>query len=229
MNISTTETAQKIVKWIGETVSAAGAEGVVFGLSGGIDSSVVAVLSKRAFPDSSLGINMPCHSDELDRKHAELVASKFDIPVKIVVLDEVFNTLINIVSGDDCLTATKRLAEANIKPRLRMVTLYYYANRLNYLVVGASNRSELSIGYFTKYGDGGADLLPLSNLLKRQVCDLAAYLDIPREIIDKAPSAGLWRGQTDETELGFTYNELDRYLTTGQIGKGNKEKMRLLI
>jgi NAD+ synthase len=110
-----------------------------------------------------------------------------------------------------------------------MVTLYYLANSLNYLVVGSSNKSELSVGYFTKHGDGGSDLMPLSNLAKRQVRALAEYLDIPREIIDKPPSAGLWDGQTDEAELGLTYDELDSYLITGKAEKKIKEKIDFKI
>jgi len=192
-------------------------------MSGGVDSSVAAVLCKRAFPKAILGVIMPCHSSNIDREHAELVAARFHVPIKVVVLDEVFDILIKALPGDGYDAATGKLAENNIKPRLRMVTLYYFANRLNYLVVGASNRSELSVGYFTKYGDGGSDLMPLGSLVKSQVRDLARYLGITREIIDKPPSAGLWEGQTDEVELGLTYSELDRYLITGEAEKKIKK------
>jgi NAD+ synthase len=97
-----------------------------------------------------------------------------------------------------------------------MVTLYYHSNRLNYLVVGSSNRSELSVGYFTKWGDGGVDMMPIGNLVKQEVIALAKYLGIPQCITDKPPSAGLWPGQTDEAEMGLTYEALDRYLLTGK-------------
>jgi NAD+ synthase len=109
-----------------------------------------------------------------------------------------------------------------------MLTLYYFANQLKYMVVGSSNRSELSVGYFTKYGDGGVDILPLGNLVKGQVRELASFLGIPQEIIDKPPSAGLWPGQTDEGDLGFSYDELDRYLVSGQASdkvRGRIESM----
>ena len=106
-----------------------------------------------------------------------------------------------------------------------MVTLYYFANRLNYLVVGAGNRSELSVGYFTKYGDGGVDIMPLGNLVKGQVRELAHFLRIPQKIMDKPPSAGLWQGQTDEAEMGFSYADLDRYLTTGIASDTVKQKI----
>ena len=108
-----------------------------------------------------------------------------------------------------------RVPLANVKPRLRMVSLYFVANSLNYLVAGTGNRSELTIGYFTKYGDGGVDLLPIGNLLKHEVRALGQELGVPAAIIDKPPSAGLWSGQTDEEEMGFSYADLERYLTRG--------------
>jgi len=223
------EVAKKLTSWIRDTVLVTGCKGVVLGMSGGIDSSVVAVLCKRAFSEATMGVIMPCHSSDVDKEHAELVAAKFHIPVKIVVLDEVFDTLIKALQGDGYDAATKKLAENNIKPRLRMVTLYYLANRLGYLVVGSSNRSELSVGYFTKHGDGGSDLMPLGNLVKSQVRDLARYLGIPREVIDKPPSAGLWEGQTDEGELGLPYSELDHYLITGEAERETKGKIDSMI
>jgi NAD+ synthase len=229
MKPSIEELAQKLILWVRETVVQAAGKGVVVGMSGGVDSSVVVVLCKRAFPEATLGVVMPCHSSRVDREHAELVAAKFHIPVKVVVLDELFDNLIMALQDDGYDATTRRLAENNIKPRLRMVTLYYFANRLNYLVAGASNRSELSVGYFTKHGDAGSDLMPLGNLVKSQVRDLASYLDIPREIIDKPPSAGLWEGQTDEAEIGLTYSELDHYLITGEAEKKIKGQVDFMM
>ena len=104
------------------------------------------------------------------------------------------------------------LAIANLKPRLRMITLYYHANKMNYLVVGTGNKSEAVMGYCTKYGDAGVDLLPLGGLLKSQVRELAKEMGVPSEIIEKPPSAGLWAGQTDEEEMGITYEELDKVI-----------------
>jgi NAD+ synthase len=225
MKASISEVAQKLISWTDEMVASAGAKGAVLGMSGGIDSSVAAALCKRAFPETTLGVIMPCHSMDIDRQHAELVAKKFHIPFKVVILNEAFDTLMKSLPAEGYDAATRMLAENNIKPRLRMITLYYLANRLNYLVIGSSNRSELSVGYFTKHGDGGSDLIPLGNLAKKQVRELAEYLDIPREIIDKPPSAGLWDGQTDEGELGLAYDELDRYLITGKAEPGIKEKI----
>lgn len=224
MQSSVQELSQKLISWIGNTVISAAGKGVVLGMSGGIDSSVAAVLCKRAFPESTLGVVIPCHSQHIDREHAELVAKKFNIPVKMVVLDEAYDSLIKCLPAEGDAT-TRKSAETNIKPRLRMVVLYYLANHLNYLVIGSSNRSELSVGYFTKHGDGGCDLLPLGNLTKKQVRELANYLHVPKVIIDKPPSAGLWDGQTDEAELGLSYDELDSYLITGKAEAKIKEKI----
>jgi len=221
--------AHRLIAWIRETVSAAGASGVVVGMSGGLDSAVAAVLCQRAFPTYTLLVIMPCHSDEVDRQHAELVAKRFNIDCETVVLDDVFDILVGGLPSRGYNSSTKMLAEANIKPRLRMITLYYFANRLNYLVVGTGNRSELSVGYFTKYGDGGVDLLPIGNLVKSQVREVAAYLKIPEVIIDKPPSAGLWPGQTDEVQIGLTYEELDRYILTGEADGDIRKKIDSMI
>jgi NAD+ synthase len=218
-----------LVQWIKDSVSKAGGRGTVLGLSGGIDSAVVAVLCKQAFPSSTLGIIMPCHSDETDREHARLLADKFNIDTRYVELDKVYDVLIQTLPDPANNERIKRLAEANIKSRLRMITLYYFANHSNYLVIGTGNKSELSTGYFTKFGDSGVDLLPLANLVKKQVRELAKYLDIPLVIIEKPPSAGLWQGQTDEAELGITYDILDDYLTTGKTDPLSRDKIDGMI
>lgn len=222
------ELANRIIAWIREKVTEAKCKGVVLGLSGGLDSSLVAVLCKRAFPEDTLAVIMPCYSSETDIAHAQAVVRKFEIPATTIALERAFDSLLKVLP-DEHDPATKRLAEANVKVRLRMVTLYYLANRLRYLVVGTSNRSELSVGYFTKYGDGAADILPLGNLVKSQVRQLAIYLGIPEEIIEKPPSAGLWAGQTDEGEMGITYQELDRYLTSGEAGAEIKRRVDAMI
>jgi NAD+ synthase len=210
------ELASKLISWIREQVILAKRGGVVFGLSGGLDSAVVAVLCKRALPDNTLGIIMPCHGSDTDIEHAQAVAKTYNITTNTIALEQVYDALLGVLSAGDYQPATKLLAEANLKPRLRMLALYYLANRLDYLVVGTGNKSEISIGYFTKYGDGAVDILPLGNLVKRQVREMAVYLSIPTEIIKKPPSAGLWAGQIDEVEMGMKYEELDRYLSTGE-------------
>jgi NAD+ synthase len=217
--------ANKLVSWIKDKTLAAGGKGVVLGLSGGLDSSVVAVLCQRAFPKNTLAVLMPCYNNKENIAHAKMVAEKFSIPTKIVVLDGVFDALLKVVTDDKADPNINRLAQGNIKARLRMLTLYYFANRLKYTVVGAANRDELTIGYFTKYGDGGVDIQPLGSLLKGELKELARFLGIPEAIINKPPSADLWEGQTDEGELGFSYDELDRFLTSGEVSAEIKKKI----
>jgi len=217
--------AQRLVSWIKERAEQANCGGVVFGLSGGIDSAVVGVLCHRAFPKNSLGVMMPCHSGQEDLEDALSVAQQFAVPTVTVTLDDVFDSLLKALPDLKYDDKTEKLAEANLKPRLRMSTLYYLANRLNYLVVGTSNKSELSVGYFAKHGDGGVDIMPLANLLKKDVIELARYLGIPKKIIMKPPSAGLWPGQTDEGEMGVTYKELDQYLATSQASDKIRQKV----
>ena len=227
MNIE--QLAERLVLWIRDKVLAAGCKGVVLGLSGGVDSSVTAVLCYRAFPQSTLGVIMPCYSSQQDIEHAQAVADKFSIPVRTAVLDAAFDALLKVLLNDKAEPDVSRVAKANIKARLRMVTLYYFANQLKYMVVGAGNRDELSVGYFTKYGDGGVDIQPLGNLTKGQVKELARFLGIPQPIINKPPSAGLWEGQTDEGELGLSYDELDRYLVTGEASAEVKKRIESMI
>lgn len=207
--------AGRISEWIRQKVKEAGAEGVVVGISGGVDSSVVASLAKKAVGEKVLGVIMPCHSEPLDEKYAWLVAEKLKIKAERVVLDSLYDRF------SELLPSGKRLALANLKARLRMATLYYFANNLNYLVVGTGNKSEISVGYFTKYGDGGCDILPLGDLLKTEVRKLARVLELPEEIINRVPSAGLWGGQTDEEEMGLRYEDLDEIISAIEAGKGS--------
>jgi NAD+ synthase len=220
--------AQQISLWLRERATQAHARGFVVGLSGGIDSAVVARLCQLALPGAVAGVIMPCCSDPVDEADARLVAKTFELSVVDVPLDGPYDALRSTVAralgglpqaSQPAATpepaAAIPLAAANLKPRLRMATLYYVANSLNYLVAGTGNRSELSVGYFTKYGDGGVDVLPLGGLVKSQVRTLAAALGVPARIIEKPPGAGLWLGQTDEAEMGFTYEDLEQYLSRG--------------
>jgi NAD+ synthase len=198
---------KKITAWIKRQVKISGARGIVLGLSGGIDSAVVAALAKQAVGRAKvLALLLPCHSHGQDEKDAILVARTLKIKTHKVDLSPAFNAL------DKALPRSKGLARNNLKPRLRMLSLYYFANKLNYLVCGTGNKSELMAGYFTKYGDGGVDILPIADLYKKDVRKLASHLGIPESIITKPPTAGLWPGQTDEGEMGITYNELDDIL-----------------
>jgi NAD+ synthase len=197
-----------------EQVKTAGANGIVVGLSGGVDSACVAGLAKMAMGTRNVvGVLMPCHSDELDTEYADLTAETFRIDQITVDLTTVFDSLVAALPATQ-----RRMAIANLKPRLRMTTLYYIANTRDYLVAGTGNRSEYMVGYFTKYGDGGVDIMPLADLYKREVYDLARQLGVPDPILERAPTAGLWPGQTDEQEMGLTYNTLERALITLTIG-----------
>jgi NAD+ synthase len=220
-----TQEVTRIVSWLDERLAASGARGFVVGLSGGIDSAVVSRLCQLARPEATVGVLLPCYSDPQDETDARLVADHFGTLAVRVDLAAVYDALlegarpmlgpllVDHQQPPDDLRA--RLPIANLKPRLRMATLYFVANSMNYLVVGTGNRSEIAIGYFTKYGDGGVDLLPIGHLLKSQVRALGRELGVPERVIDKAPSAGLWLGQTDEAEMGFTYDDLERCLEEG--------------
>jgi NAD+ synthase len=205
---------KKIVDWIRKQVQEAGAKGIVLGLSGGVDSCVVATLAKQALGKSRLlALILPIHSLTQDLADSHLFAKKFGIKTKLVDLSRIYDSLLKILPAlpAACLPAG-RITQANLKPRLRMLVLYYYANKLNYLVCGTGNKTEIMVGYFTKHGDGGVDILPLGGLFKSQVRQLAKELGIPGQIIAKPPTAGLWLGQTDEGEMGLFYPELDDIL-----------------
>jgi NAD+ synthase len=211
---------EKIEDWIKKQVKQAHAKGVVLGLSGGVDSSVVACLAKNSLSRKRvLALILPCHSQGEDLEDAKLVAKIFGIRTQILDLSDIYDSLIKI------LPEAHKLARINLKPRLRMLTLYYFANKLNYLVCGTSNKTEITIGYFTKHGDGAADILPIGDLFKKQVRVLAEKLGIPGRIISKPPTAGLWSGQTDEGEIGLTYAELDDILERMEDKKKQKASM----
>lgn len=211
-----------LIQWLKVKVKNARAEGLVFGLSGGVDSAVMAALAKLAFPDSSLGIIMPCHSNPIDEEHGLIVAKSLDLKTERVDLTNTFDIFLK----DTNLNSNNKMAIANIKPRLRMTTLYYFAQSLNYLVAGPSNKSEFITGYFTKHGDSGVDLLPLANFVKKDIWNLARYLNIPDIVINKAPTAGLWDNQTDEEEMGFSYEDLDNYIETKE---GSEELVNRVV
>jgi len=207
--------ATGIEKWLNDMISDSGRRGCVVGLSGGIDSAVVAAILKNVCGDQNmLGVLMPCHSNPSDAEDAALVAKALDIPTMTVDISSVYDEFVSVVG--DRSPDSSRMALANIKPRLRMSVLYFIAQKEGFLVCGTGNRAELTIGYFTKFGDSGADLLPLGDLLKGEVRSLASWYGVPQPIIDKPPSAGLWPGQTDEQEIGLSYDEIDMYLLRGE-------------
>ncbi len=216
--------AKKISRWLEEYLTESGCTGFVVGLSGGIDSSVTAILCRQV-TEATLGLILPCgYSSPDDIKDAQDLAKQFGIEFRTYDLTPVYESLLPSLGLQADSPVTIPLA--NIKARLRMVALYYESNQLNRLVVGTGNRTELALGFFTKYGDGGVDLLPLGSLLKREIRGLANYLGIPEKIISKTPSPGLWPGQTDEGELGASYDQLDS-LISGETPRGlTKEEIQ---
>jgi len=200
---------KRIEDFIAKRVKAAKARGVVVGLSGGLDSALVATLSVKAVgPENVLGALLPSPTNSpVDIIDARLIAEKLGIRTHTVPLKSIIDAFKLQFEHQD------ERALGNLTARIRMCVLYYYANHMNYLVAGTGNKSELSIGYFTKYGDGGCDFLPIGDLYKTQVRELAKSMGLPQVIIDRTPTAGLWPGQTDEEEIGMTYEELDRILS----------------
>jgi NAD+ synthase len=202
----------KIVRFIGDYVEKIGAEGVVLGLSGGIDSSTAAALSALAVGGSRvLGLILPEKETfaSSDVEHAGLVAKKFRIETEIC---DITPTLLAFYQSVPAFDITDRTCKGNIKARTRMVYIYYCANRLNKIVVGSSDKSETMMGYFTKWGDVAADISPLMDLYKTQIRKLARHIGIPKAIIAKPSSPALWPGQTAEAELGLKYEVLDLIL-----------------
>lgn len=208
------------VQWLQDKVEESNTNGLIVGLSGGIDSSVCAALMKKAFPDNALGVILPCSSQSVDAKYAKKLAETIDIDYLTINLTDEHKRLFEKIDKALQPSATaerKTIAKANLKARLRMSTIYGIANSLNYLVIGTDNAAELVTGYFTKYGDGGVDIMPLANLTKGEVYEWADALTIPKEIIERPPTAGLWDGQTDENEMGTTYDYIDAYIQGKKI------------
>ncbi|WP_117170420.1 NAD(+) synthase [Paraliobacillus sediminis] len=222
------ETADKLVKWLQDQIKETELKGLIVGVSGGIDSAVVANLIKRAAPNASLGVMMPCKSNPEDLAHANKVVEAAGIDNVTIDLTQTHETMLAEINSQLTQAGTlnpeqQQLADANLRARLRMSTLYALAANHQYLVVGTDNAAEWYTGYFTKFGDGGVDLVPLVHQTKGEVKDLAKVLGVPDEIINKKPSAGLWEGQTDENEMGTSYATIDRYLKGNEVPEKDKE------
>ncbi|WP_293929110.1 NAD(+) synthase [Sphingobacterium sp. UBA6320] len=221
--------ATKIATWIAQQVTTAKRKGVVLGMSGGIDCSVVACLCYLAKVDTHL-VMMPYGNDMTSSRssqHALELIQKFnfahhtfDIQPAVAAL-----TITNVTFLAQAGTVNQALSQANIRPRVRMTYLYQLAQLGSRFVIGTGNMAERTVGYFTKWGDGAADLNPLGMLTKQEVYTLAAYLGVPDSIIDKKPSAGLWEGQTDEDELGMTYAQIDAFILTGTSGDESIDRL----
>jgi NAD+ synthase len=225
----------EIKDWIKEYISSAKFNGIVVGISGGIDSAVTTTLCVKALgKENVIGLGLPCLSNPQDLKDAEKLAKTLGIKFIIFELTDIYNKFVNKAA---LLFESNNLATANLKPRLRMMTIYFIGQSLgNFIVAGTSNRTEIAIGYFTKYGDGGVDIEPIGGLYKREVREIAKILKISEEIINKPPSAGLWEGQTDEDEIGLTYEVLDEIvfridnnLDLNDLNKKNVNKVKEMM
>ena len=214
-----TET-EKRVKYIQHMLSSSGAKGIVYGNSGGKDAALTGILCKLACEDT-LGLILPCGSNQNygpDKDDANALSKQFEIDVRIIDLKKTQDALISALKSSGQELGAMELSPAaitNIAPRLRMTTLYAVAAAEGRLVAGTGNKSERYMGYFTKWGDGAFDFNPISDLTVTEIYEFLEHLNAPGSIIDKAPSAGLFDGQTDEMEMGVTYKSIDDYLLYG--------------
>lgn len=208
---------------------------MVVGISGGIDSAVTTTLCVNALgKENVIGLGLPCSSHPQDLNDAKELAKILGIKFIKIELSRIYDEFIKVTSS---LFESSKMAMANLKPRLRMMAIYFVGQSFGELLVaGTSNRTELAIGYFTKYGDGGVDFEPIGGLYKCEVRELAKLLNIPKRIIKKPPSAGLWEGQTDEGEIGMLYNDLDEIiyridynLSLDDFDKDNVEKVKQMM
>jgi len=215
----------RICRFIKDYISQIKKKGVVLGISGGIDSAVVAVLAKRSLGANAMKMYyLPELSEphNYDCLHIDKLCKRFDLRYEIFDIHSVlsaFGVFNNNVDNNNEYNY-KIMTIANLKSRIRMCYLYMIASEYNMIVIGTTNKSEMDIGYFTKYGDGGVDIEPIAHLYKTEVFNLAKYLDIPNCIVDKKPTTGLWENQFDEDEIGMSYKKLDdilEYINHNQI------------
>lgn len=233
-------TKKNIIKFIKNKVSEANANGIIVGLSGGIDSTVTAFLSTEAIgKENVFGVILPSTTTPTeDKVHGSDIAKLLEIDYKEIAIDSILNKILTVTNTEE---KASKLAIGNLKARIRMAIIYYYANEMNYIVGGTGNKSELLIGYFTKHGDGACDMEPIGKLYKNEVKQLAEYIGVPNYIIDKTPRAGLWENQNDEEEIGMPYEILDRILylyidlkkdseyISNEIGISKQEVERIII
>ncbi|MDE5949334.1 MAG: NAD(+) synthase, partial [Malacoplasma sp.] len=210
-----------ITDWINKVIEESKTKGFVFGVSGGIDSALICAIASKFFKERSLALRLDIYNSAKDISDANLVINHFKVNSVNKNLEQTFNTIIKDLPEN-------KLALMNLKSRLRMVTLYYYAQVYNYLVCGTSNADEIYTGYFTKFGDSGSDFIPLANLTKNDVRECAKLLGVPNQIIFKDPSAGLFENQKDEDDLKVTYQAIDTFLEKKEISTSDFERIEYL-
>ena len=212
LDLDFSETEKRIIRFIKEYCQKAESDGIVVGLSGGVDSNTIAALSSLSIGgEHVLGILIP-EQETISQKHmsdARFVAEKFGLKTQVCDITTILENFYNVIPIFD---QADKLCKGNIKARTRMVIMYYYANKLNRIVCGSSDKSEMMMGYFTKWGDVAADISPIMDLYKTQVRNLAEHLGIPAELARKASTPALWPKQFAETELGIKYERLDLIL-----------------
>ena len=197
----------------------------VLGLSGGVDSSLVAAIARKAVgKDKLYCYAIKINSDRKDVTDALRIAEQLDLNLQVINMDISFHEIVSEIIGKDFSRSTK----SNIKVRMRMLALYAFAQEKRGLVLGTDNKDERYVGYFTKWGDGAADLLPIVHLTKAEVCKAAKLYGLSDDLANRTPSAGLFEGQTDEGEMGVTYKDLDDYLLGKEISNEAKDRIEHL-
>lgn len=219
---------EKIVNWLQIQVQTSNSKGLLVGVSGGIDSAVVAHLIKRACPQNSLGVILPINSSSQSLSDANKLIKQCNIKSITIELTDIHSLMISKIfdqmSGVNLYNDKYRqISDANLRARLRMSTLYTIANNLGYMVVGTDNKDETYTGYFTKYGDGGVDIMPIANIFKSEIYKMAEIFKVPTSIISKAPSADLWKNQTDEEEMGVKYDQIEKYIRGEYVDDRSKK------
>ena len=197
----------------------------VLGLSGGVDSSLVAAIARKAVgKDKLFCYALDIESNPVDVEDAKKVANELDLNLEIINLSKTYHSYLEDLNGDNFI----RLTKSNLKVRMRMVALFAFAQEKSGLVLGTDNMDEKYVGYFTKYGDGAADVLPIVYLTKSEVIEAAKLYGLSSLLANRTPSAGLFEGQTDETEMGVKYADLDNYLLGGKVEKSVEERIEYL-
>lgn len=218
------------INWIADYVKKSAANGIVIGLSGGKDSAVVLAMAVKAIgKENVIAVSMPCNSISTDFDHAKECAKKFDVKFIKVDLTSAYNELEKNANTQIIQLGIEELsqeAKVNIKPRMRMTTLYGIAQSLGYLVIGTSNLCEVMVGYTTKWGDSASDFNPIANFTVAEVLKIGEYLDVPEVILKKAPADGLG-GQTDEEKMGVLYSEIAEMIETGDVANKNAKDIIL--